>query len=999
MKKEKQEKNKIEDFGEYIPGARKDSFAKRINAEDVTSLSHKEILKYCVKKNFWEKPNYKEMVDNGVPKTVAFTLSEIYKAFPGTIKSYGNEERDRKVADEYIRIGEKLSKIKFETLDDIKNIKNELIDMGVAKPIYPGNSRIMSSNEATKLNLDIDRFLKKLNDMEYYNYEEVINREIERTGFPDKQDPWRKGMFVKETHFIKYDGVEYSRKNPLKLFSIYKKVGKSNKRLKDFKTKEEAEKYLNVDLKKEYEEKKKKNVIEVRPQLKHLKRKGINFRNDKNITTELFQKTFEFRGGQFGTWNSQEDRQQNLNLSFDSLVDISKVLGISLKGVSLNGTLAIAYGSRGHGGRNSASAHFEPIQRIINLTKMKGAGSLAHEWFHALDEFLGARSGVLGVKEFLLSEVSSGRMQISMEKNKLPKETEMINNIRNNLKERLMTDKEIKESFEKILDDKKDELIRILTSDIVRRTGKKSDEIKKEFADLLTKENSSDDFKKQIINMAQKLEKADIEFNIQANYITHSLLDVIKAEEKFKDYKSQVGVLKCETDYFKSAKQFDSARSKPYFSQDVELMARAFETYVERKLKENNLRNDYLVYGTTNSSLYPSKKEMDIIAPLFDKLFEEITVLDKSELIGDNFKLQEDIYENKDYTEKEETKEESEGENKENTSKEETKEENRENISKEKTKEENKENTSKEESKEENKENTSKEENVEKLSKLLDNADLILFSKNIENVGQLKASVNKLDESNFSITMATDEGQGIKKDDWSNLLCNKKEAIELLRSAFTIEDCISKTSITPRENQKLKTSQEETKEKEEVKKEVKEENKNNQSSKDKEIGEYPYKQLLKEGKVSYIRINKEEFEKVKQSNIRHSAFLKPNGEVNLVVADKDKNIVTEILDRKNSVEWNKDKIMKTKDNSFGNITYKQLNIEAKGKLVYKLIPKELANDILNKMGDIKYCAFVKKDTGKLNIAINKKDEIKFDKIKNIVEKENNMKRGNKEKSR
>ena len=149
----------------------------------------------------------------------------------------------------------------------------------------------------------------------------------------------------------------------------------------------------------------------------------------------------------------------------------------------------------------------------------------------------------------------------------------------------------------------------------------------------------------------------------------------------------------------------------------------------------------------------------------------------------------------------------------------------------------------------------------------------------------------------------------------------------------------------------------------------------------------------------FIRINKEEYEKVKQSNIRHSAFLKPNGEVNLVVADKDKNIVTEILDRKNSVEWNKDKIMKTKDNSFGNITYKQLNIEAKGKLAYKLIPKELANDILNKMGDIKYCAFVKKDTGKLNIAINKKDEIKFDKIKNIVEKENNMKRENKDKSR
>ena len=30
-------------------------------------------------------------------------------------------------------------------------------------------------------------------------------------------------------------------------------------------------------------------------------------------------------------------------------------------------------------------AHYEPARNVINLTRLKGAGSLAHEWGHALD--------------------------------------------------------------------------------------------------------------------------------------------------------------------------------------------------------------------------------------------------------------------------------------------------------------------------------------------------------------------------------------------------------------------------------------------------------------------------------------------------------------------------------------------------------------------------------------------------------------------------------------
>ena len=47
--------------------------------------------------------------------------------------------------------------------------------------------------------------------------------------------------------------------------------------------------------------------------------------------------------------------------------------------------MSIAYGARG---ASKAAAHYEPERKVINLTKMKGAGSLGHEWAHALDHYL-----------------------------------------------------------------------------------------------------------------------------------------------------------------------------------------------------------------------------------------------------------------------------------------------------------------------------------------------------------------------------------------------------------------------------------------------------------------------------------------------------------------------------------------------------------------------------------------------------------------------------------
>lgn len=124
-------------------------------------------------------------------------------------------------------------------------------------------------------------------------------------------------------------------------------------------------------------------------------RVGQDYREGKDVTPEQFLEAFGFRGVEFGNWVGQgkggRERQGMLNEAFDAFMDLAGIVGVSPKAMSLEGTLGIGFGSRGMGGR--AAAHFEPDSVVINLTKTKGAGSLAHEWFHALDNYFSRKRG------------------------------------------------------------------------------------------------------------------------------------------------------------------------------------------------------------------------------------------------------------------------------------------------------------------------------------------------------------------------------------------------------------------------------------------------------------------------------------------------------------------------------------------------------------------------------------------------------------------------------
>ncbi|ENR5769783.1 hypothetical protein ACEWPR_003670 [Salmonella enterica] len=112
-------------------------------------------------------------------------------------------------------------------------------------------------------------------------------------------------------------------------------------------------------------------------------------RREGDVTPEKFSDAFGFRGVQFGNYVEGPRRQSDLNRAYDSLMDMADVLKVPAKALSLNGRLGLAFGARGKGGKNAAAAHYEPGEVAINLTKGNGAGSLAHEWFHALDNYFG----------------------------------------------------------------------------------------------------------------------------------------------------------------------------------------------------------------------------------------------------------------------------------------------------------------------------------------------------------------------------------------------------------------------------------------------------------------------------------------------------------------------------------------------------------------------------------------------------------------------------------
>lgn len=285
------------------------------------------------------------------------------------------EERNKNHSKGYLYLSEpreirEVSKYnKYEAVF-INPLTGNRVDTGIEY-----NSKEEAENSFEKDHDRLDNAVnQKLSDEQSQKKGKTSGKDILEILYYKGENGWKYGVAIADPNARKYPGY----------YPVFF--------AEDLSTRKEAEELLKNN--REKWETQAKEIREKRQKFVYFdgesqSRAGEDYRNGKNITAEEFANTFGFRGVQFGNWTNQNDRQAALNNAFDAFMDLSRVLNVSPRALSLNGELGIAFGSRGTG---NANAHYEPGNIVINLTKTRGAGSLAHEWWHALDNYF-ARQG------------------------------------------------------------------------------------------------------------------------------------------------------------------------------------------------------------------------------------------------------------------------------------------------------------------------------------------------------------------------------------------------------------------------------------------------------------------------------------------------------------------------------------------------------------------------------------------------------------------------------
>ncbi len=103
-------------------------------------------------------------------------------------------------------------------------------------------------------------------------------------------------------------------------------------------------------------------------------------------TVESYLSMFGIRGVEFGNWMQDDSTKHHVQYCAEAFMDLADAMGVPSTDIGWQNRLALAFGARGSG---SFLAHYEPHSTAINLTKHGGAGSLAHEYGHFLDDVIG----------------------------------------------------------------------------------------------------------------------------------------------------------------------------------------------------------------------------------------------------------------------------------------------------------------------------------------------------------------------------------------------------------------------------------------------------------------------------------------------------------------------------------------------------------------------------------------------------------------------------------
>jgi len=561
------------DFGKHIGGARKEEWSSRgLSLMDLDNMNAAEKEKFVKKDSIWKKPDYDQMIATGVDIVAAYAIKKVRDSIPSKPFIPSATAVDIQIK----------AYIKFVTIirDGMKDIIT--FDDFIAKEIQVRDKIEDKERCSTWTKCAYKEYAglypTKLVRALYVRQPDKTRlvSELKRKQFGVKKEDkvpvgWKISLYAPVNGYAKsgYERDTYYIEKGYKLME------------KNISSYDEALKRCQ-ELAKMFSSAKTRKASATPKQLKNIRRTGLtDVRNGRNITGDDFIKDFHIRGGEFGLWMTENDAQSSLNMAYEAFCDFADVLGIPLSSVSFDGRLSIAFGARGKG---DAVAHYEPMREVINITKMKGAGSLGHEMFHALDDIVGKK---LGLSKMMTQSLSED----------IP---ESVQNVINSMKYRSATQEEINLTRANKVELAEKRLLRDVS--YIFPETELSDEVKAKRSELIAA--IKNDTEPKMISLDGTTTDAIEALSDYKKEITGRIIPKERRRElywswftlmqaKTASYKN----MKLETEYYKESQKMDNCTAKDkfgYWSSTTEMFARAGACYISDFLSEKGGISDYL---------------------------------------------------------------------------------------------------------------------------------------------------------------------------------------------------------------------------------------------------------------------------------------------------------------------------------------------------------------------------------------------------------------------
>lgn len=678
----------IQDAGEELVHNRRNRIKTAKGWGDISHLNDALKVNQTVKANVWPKPDYKKLIEDGMDPLVAHMVKQVYDCVAVKPAISSRNVLDDVLLQRYIGALNRVEKGLMQWSQDREALKQwaesnaryagamlgrQIALSDVAKEpktlvdaVFPGGWRTY------KEELIISGGNKLLGALQP-GYEEIKRAtNAIKKGWPEKREAWEiQGFSVvsgatanveqlgKESLYFVYVNDKFVRKcesmeeaqavaKEIKPFALLGKRGF----IDSFESEE-----LAIDAAKARTMRDKKNIIgDKGMRVEAVEREGVIRRMEgEDVSSERLVTEFGLKGVNFGNWMktpaARAEAQLHLNHAFDSLHDLADILGVPPKALSLNGMLGLAIGAQGGGGH--AAAHFVPGVNEINLTRTSGAGSLAHEWAHAVDHYFATQGELATSAEPFLTEHAEKSLTKAVyqvvDGKQVATKVPRFGSLR----------PEIVGAFGTIIQlmnkrpETQEEFNAAKATQLTRGKKQVADWLKSIRRDFTGQEEAFDVLSEKIQAGDVGDGKIALSRSVYISPVVGQLRDLYKEKhsrvysiENIKGLQAWVDSVKFQetklaedtaktplapdtvsSDFAKNARALDREKGgKPYWSTDLEKFARSFDAFVSDELETRQAKNDYLSHTNREGRTVPLGDERVAINSAFRALLGEFNV-------------------------------------------------------------------------------------------------------------------------------------------------------------------------------------------------------------------------------------------------------------------------------------------------------------------------------------------------------------------------------------